>query len=99
MAEVRMSPGMSEHIALMDELAGVKHPSGAEVAQKLFGAAITEDEAAYGLLWRMHTTDQAIHAGRRALRDKIGKDGQRRGITWARETFGETAMPMLDDMP
>ncbi len=97
--EVQISPGMAEHIALMDELAGVKRPSGAEVAQKLFGAAVTEDEAAYGLLWRMHTTDPTIHACRHALRDRIGKDGQRRGITWARDTFGEKAMPSLDDMP
>jgi hypothetical protein len=61
--------------------------------------AASEDEAAYGLLWRMRTTDQAIHAGRRALRDKIGKDGQRRGITWAREMFGEHATPSLEEMP
>lgn len=60
---------------------------------------VTEEEAAYGLLWRMRTTDKTIHAARHALRDKIGKEGQRRGITWARETFGEHCVPTVEEMP
>ena len=59
----------------------------------------TEAEAAYGLLWRMHTPVTAIHAGRRALIDMIGKDGQRRGIDWARATFGPHPIPAPEDMP
>lgn len=45
---------------------------------------VTKAEAAYGLLWMMKTTDKRIHEARHALRDVIGKDGQARGITWAR---------------
>lgn len=60
---------------------------------------IAEDEAAYGLLWRMRTTDKAIHECRRLLRDKIGREGQIRGITWANSMFGPNPIPSLDEMP
>jgi hypothetical protein len=60
---------------------------------------VSEDEAAYGLLWRMRTTDPRVHAARHALREKIGKEGQARGITWARQVFGETKEPSMEELP
>jgi hypothetical protein len=50
--------------------------------------SVSEAQAAYALLWRMHTTDKAIHAARRALLTLIGKEGQRAALQWAIDTFG-----------
>ena len=61
--------------------------------------ATREEEAAYGLLWRMRTTDKRIHEARRALLEAIGKDGQRRGLEWALSTFGEHREPTLEEFP
>lgn len=58
-----------------------------------------EAEAAYGLLWRMRTTEKRIHEARKALIEMIGKDGQRNGIDWAREVFGEHSEPTLEELP
>lgn len=47
-------------------------------------------EMAYAVLWRIdkEPTD-ATRKARKLLLDEIGKDGQKRGIMWAREIFGE----------
>lgn len=62
-------------------------------------AATREEEAAYGLLWRMHTTDKRIHEARKALLEQIGKDGQRKGLEWALGTFGPHREPTLEELP
>ncbi len=58
-----------------------------------------EEKAAYGLLWRMRTTDKRIHEARKALIEVIGKEGQRQGIDWARQAFGEHPEPKLEELP
>lgn len=62
-------------------------------------SAVTEAQAAYGLLWRMRTTDKAIHEARRSLLSAIGKDGQRAGLDWALATFGPHKAPTLEELP
>lgn len=60
---------------------------------------VTEFQAAYGLLWRIRTTDKAIHEARRSLMAAIGKDGQRIGLDWALRTFGPHPASRLEDLP
>jgi hypothetical protein len=45
-------------------------------------------ELAYGILWRIVTSDKQIHLARKLLLDGLGKDGQRRGIEAAIEQLG-----------
>jgi len=48
-------------------------------------------ERAYGALWRCMEPNPPpeLFQARKMLLAAIGKDGQRRGIAWALETFGE----------
>ena len=50
----------------------------------------TPAEMAYGVLWRMDKEpSDASRKARELLLKEIGKAGQRRGIMWAGEIFGE----------
>ena len=41
-------------------------------------------EIAYGLLWRINTTDQRVHEARRLLLEILDEKGQKRGIEVAK---------------
>lgn len=45
-------------------------------------------EHVYGLLWSVTTDDKRVHEARKIALSKITKDGQRRGIEWARQRMG-----------
>ena len=58
----------------------------------IFPYTLTEAaERAYGALWRCmdHNPPAEMFQARKMLLAAIGKDGQRRGVAWAIETFGD----------
>ena len=46
---------------------------------------LTRAEKAYALLWEVRTADHRVHMARRILLREIGKDGQRKALTWIRQ--------------
>lgn len=62
-------------------------PAGATISKEPHP---TPSEMAYGLLWRIDKAPTPIsHFVRKLLLIEICQDGQRRGIAWAKELFGE----------
>ena len=49
---------------------------------------ISEIERAYGLLWMVLGDDKKVHDARRILLDQIDREGQKRGIEFARSKYG-----------
>lgn len=49
----------------------------------------SEVERMYGLLWLVTTEDRRLHEARKIALGRITKEGQRRGIEWAKQKFRE----------
>lgn len=52
-------------------------------------------ERAYGLLWMYLGTDTLAHEARSHLLTQIGRDGQERGIAYAKAKYGEPQLSKL----
>lgn len=61
---------------------GGRHVANSEITEAA--------ERAYGLLWADHSGGRRANDARKMLRDAIGKEGQRRGIEYARSIYGQT---------
>lgn len=63
---------------------------------------LSEIEKAYGLLWRYMGPNGTVHTARRILLSLIDKDGQRRGVQFAKENtppVSEAEILRIDDGP
>ena len=75
------------------------------ITDKTASELVTAIELAYGLLWlvpidkRLRAEDHMISLARKTLLEELDRDGQARGITAAREMFGDEDQILVTPRP